>query len=73
MSEERMICIKDIGTSNIERWIPVEPAPPKGWRPSCWEPPITIEGKLRLINGKPLCFGFNFTRDCEQCPYRNLE
>lgn len=87
MNEERMICVKTRETKikngvllphQKYKWEPIEPAPPKDWRPCCFV-------------GDNICMGMdkqgdyfekycpqkinldNMSTECFDCPFRKLE
>lgn len=69
MTEERMICTLDpevLGRNLF--WKPVEPAPPKDWRPYCYsDSPI---GVCMDKNAEP---EGRLGERCKICPYRKME
>jgi hypothetical protein len=64
MTEERMICEMELVWSNIGpsyKWMPVDEAPPKDWRPICYD------SQYNKMNG---CDPINpIVRTCQQCPF----
>ncbi len=65
--EERMICEMELVWSNIGpsyKWMPVEPAPMKDWRPVCFS---HCKGKVYLTTDGKEC------EECKNCPYRKME
>ena len=70
MTEERMICTLDpevLGRNLF--WKPVEPAPPKDWRPVCYS---GWHGEP--CGGRFIELGSRRIRpECEGCPYHKME
>lgn len=78
MAEVRMICVRagqephlvktpngKMAWNDLRCWIPVEPAPPKDWRPACFNYSELVAGCSQIpFTNKPAC---------QECPYRNLE
>lgn len=64
MTEERMICELELVWSNIGpsyKWMPVDEAPPKDWRPMCYD------SQYNKLNGcDPLA---SMVKTCQQCPF----
>jgi len=65
MTEKRMICTLDpdvLGRNLF--WKPVEPAPPKDWRPYCFDKRCCKKENLGILSDMG---------PCKSCPYRDLE
>ena len=77
MTEERMICEfhrRTMYGPGDDWWEPVEPAPPKDWKPRCYVPIIDAPEGGCWFELDVFKDGVTqtFNAPCNECPYRKV-